>query len=453
MNEAHTIFALSSAAGRAGIAVIRISGAYAGNILRVLSGKKHLPEPRRAARAHLHDPATNRLIDDALVLWFPHPASFTGENVVELHVHGGHAIIQALLHILSGFPGMRMAEPGEFARRAFSNGKIDLTQAEGLADLINAETALQHRQALRQMQGEFKRQCDAWRHQLLGMLAQMEAYIDFPDEDLPASLRDDFLAHAFTLKKQLAAHLSAQHGERMREGVRVAILGAPNVGKSTLFNYLAKRDIAIVSSIAGTTRDVLEAHLDIGGYPVIVSDAAGLREAGDAIETEGIRRARANAENASIRLCLFDAAALPDLDAETSLFMHAYSIAVLSRSDLKLEYESIPKRIGDQSPIVFSAATGEGGAELINALKASLDSLFIQEAQGGALITRARHRQALLRCHEHLESFIHAAEAKKPIELCAEEMRRAMRDLGAITGHAGAEEVLGEIFSRFCIGK
>lgn len=444
-----TIFALSTAPGKAGVAIIRISGENAGKALQALTGKP-LPKPRMAVLAKLFKPETSIMIDEAITLWFPAPASFTGEDIVELHTHGGHAVIQTLFQTLSTIKNVRFSEPGEFARRAFANGKIDLTQAEGLADLIDAETEMQQHQALQQMQGMLKQQCGLWRKQLLGILAKIEAYIDFPDEDLPPKLRGDFLKHAGMLCRELKRHLAERSGERIREGVHIAILGAPNAGKSTLLNMLAKRDIAITSNIPGTTRDVLEAHLNIGGYAVTLYDTAGLRETGDLVESEGVRRARDRAEKADIRVCLFDSENLPDLDPATLALANHSAIAVLSRSDLKRKEIPLPATISGKTPVILS--TKEGVDVFVTQLEKRIKSC-IGKNREGALVTRERHRMALIRCAERMEAFLVSIKANKPIELCAEEVRQASHALGEITGHIAAEEVLGEIFSRFCIGK
>ncbi|MBL6941160.1 MAG: tRNA uridine-5-carboxymethylaminomethyl(34) synthesis GTPase MnmE, partial [Rhodospirillales bacterium] len=312
MSGEETIFALASGAGRAGIAVIRLSGPAAGKALERLSGGG-LPVPRQATRTSFQCPKNqDTVLDDGLALWFPAPASFTGEDVAELHIHGGPAVIGAIVSALAGLPGLRPAEAGEFSRRAFENGKFDLTAAEGLADLIDAETDAQRRQAQRQSRGELGRLYDNWAERLIRAQALSEADIDFSDEDIPDDLIGEALAIAAELDQEIAAHLDDGHrGERLRAGLYLAIVGPPNAGKSSLLNRLAKRDAAIVSDIAGTTRDVIDVHLDLGGYPVIVADTAGLREARDSIETEGVRRARERAGDADMKLAVFDAT---DLD-------------------------------------------------------------------------------------------------------------------------------------------
>ena len=302
-----TIFALASAPGRAGIAVFRVSGPQARQVFDRLC-RCDMPPPWQAMRVRLHHSATGEVVDDGLALWFAAPRSFTGEDVVELSLHGGRASVAATLELLAGLPSLRLAEPGEFTRRAFEHGKFDLTAAEGLADLVDAETHAQLRQARRQLDGELGRLYETWRGRLMHSLAYLEAEIDFVEEDLPedatASLRSDI----GSLIKEIDGHLADRHrGERLREGVSVAIIGSPNVGKSSLLNILAKREVAIVAARAGTTRDIIEVHLDLGGYPVILADTAGLRDSSDEIEAEGIRRARARATEADLKLLICDA--------------------------------------------------------------------------------------------------------------------------------------------------
>src|SRR5690606_16468341 len=298
-----TIFALASAAGRAGVAVVRLSGSTASRALETLSSQP-LPSPRRASLRRLHDSAGERL-DDALVLWFPAPHSYTGEDVVELHLHGGRAVVRDVLEALAAVPGLRPAEPGEFTRRAFDNGKLDLAEVEGLADLIDAETAGQRRQALRQLDGGLSALGEGWRARLVRILAQLEADIDFPDEDLPERVAAAVAPGIEELANEMRRHLDdGRRGEILREGFHIAIIGPPNAGKSSLLNWLAQRDAAIVSDTAGTTRDVVEVRLDLGGWPVIVADTAGLRETAETVEREGIRRARARAEAADLVIAL-----------------------------------------------------------------------------------------------------------------------------------------------------
>jgi tRNA modification GTPase len=353
-----TIFALASGAGRAGVAVIRVSGSDAARAFLELTGR-NLPEARRMTLARLSDPRDKRLLDEALAAWFPGPDSFTGEDVVEFHLHGGRAVIAAILETLAALPGFRPAEPGEFTRRAFEKGKLDLTAAEGLADLVNAETEAQRRQAFRQMQGELGALYESWRNRLVRALAHLEASIDFSDEELPAGLLDGIAREATELRATIAAHLDdRRRGERLRDGIHVAILGAPNAGKSSLLNRLARRDAAIVSEIAGTTRDVVEVHLDLGGYPLVVADTAGLRDGGDPIEREGVRRARLRAEEADLKLAVFDAALWPAVDASTARMVDDSTIVVLNKTDLRRP--PADARVGERPSLGVSARTGEG---------------------------------------------------------------------------------------------
>ncbi len=449
-----TIFAVATAPGRAGIAVHRVSGPAAGAALRALGGAG-LPEPRRAVRARLRDPATGEDIDDGLCLWFPAPASMTGEDVAEFHIHGGQATSAALAASLAGMEDLRPAEPGEFTRRAFENGKLDLTAAEAVADLVDAETAAQRRQALRQLDGALGRLYDGWREASMRSLAHLEAHFDFPDEDLPPDLVAGARVGIAPLITAMAAHLDdGASGERIRDGVRIAIVGAPNVGKSSLLNALAGRDAAIVAATAGTTRDVIEVHLDLGGYAAVVADTAGLRqpaEAVDAVEREGVRRARLRAEQADIRIVLFDAtsgapsgAALEALDALGG----GEAMAVLNKIDLLPALGVAPAtEIAGVPALAISALTGEGLDRLVEALRGRITGRF---AVGEApVLTRARHRAALEEC---LDALRRADSATLP-ELMAEDLRFATRALGRITGRVGVEDILDLVFADFCIGK
>ncbi|WP_119460548.1 tRNA uridine-5-carboxymethylaminomethyl(34) synthesis GTPase MnmE [Rhodospirillaceae bacterium SYSU D60014] len=440
-----TIFALASAPGRAGVAVIRVSGPGAGGALRRLSDGA-VPSPRYAAYRRLRDPWSGAVIDEALVLWFPGPASFTGEDVAEFHLHGGRAVIAALIDALYNCPGLRPAEPGEFTRRAFENGKLDLTAAEGLADLVNAETEGQRRQALRQMQGELGRLYDRWREGLVGALAQAEAAIDFPDEDLPAGLEDVVRGRLAEILGEISQHLADnRRGERLRDGFSIALIGAPNTGKSSLLNWLAQRDAAIVSATAGTTRDIIEVQLDLGGYPVLVADTAGLRTAQDEIEAEGVRRALDRAGAADLRIALFDATAWPDFDLETTRLIDDDTIPVINKTDLRSIDPEV--RIGGRAAQCLSVRSGNG-------LPAFLDQVTdaVAERLGGGTalpLTRARHRHALEECLDALGR----TQAAALSELAVEDLRLAVTALGRITGRIDVEDLLDRIFRDFCIGK
>jgi len=450
MSPEDTIFALASGAGRAGIAVIRLSGPIAGKTLERLCGGT-LPPPRQATRASFSDPNNDEggVLDDGLALWFPAPSSFTGEDVAELHVHGGPAVIDAILTVLARLPGHRPAEAGEFSRRAFDNGKLDLTAAEGLADLIEAETQAQRLQAQRQSRGELGRLYEAWRHSLIRAQALLEADLDFSDEDLPDDLVGEARTIATNLEQEIARHMDDGHrGERLRAGLYLAIIGPPNAGKSSLLNRLAKRDAAIISDIAGTTRDVIDVHLDLGGYPVIAADTAGLREARDSIESEGVRRARERAGDADMKLAVFDATELDGpagLDALTLDLIDDDTLVVLNKCDLV--DKTLPKTIAKQPAFPLSAKTGVGFDALLDALQAATATRF---AGGGVSPTRQRHRQALNSCRQSLARAL--ATTDEP-ELMGEDLRIAARELGRITGRVDVEDLLDVIFSEFCIGK
>ena len=439
-----TIYALATAPGRSGVAVVRISGPAAGTALAALTGRS-LPDPRRAVLTKLRDPGTGDALDDALVLHFTAPASFTGEDVVELHLHGGRAVVSGVIEALATLPGLRLAEPGEFTRRAFENGKLDLTEAEAVADLIDAETTAQRRQALRQMEGALGRLYDGWRERLTRALAHIEADIDFAEDDLPGGVADAVRPVIAGLAEEIAAHLGdGGRGERLREGLHIAIVGAPNAGKSSLLNALARRDAAIVSARAGTTRDIIEVHLDLGGYPVVLADTAGLREAAaDEVEEEGIRRARDRAARADVKVAVFDATTLPDLDPATLDLIDRDTVVVFNKSDLATATDLRP----DLAPIPVSAHTGAGLKALEEKLtEFSADRLAIGSAPS---LTRARHRAALTECRK---SLLRALEAPLP-ELAAEDVRLASRALGRITGRVDVEDLLDVIFRDFCIGK
>ena len=434
-----TICALASAAGRAGVAVVRISGPAAGGALRALCGP--LPAPRHASLRKLRHPQSGEVLDRGLVLWLPAPASFTGEDMAELHVHGGRAVIGRVIGALLSTPGMRLALPGEFARRAFENGKLDLTEVEGLADLISAETEAQARQALAQAEGGARALYEGWREELVKALALTEAGLDFADEaDVAADAAVQADAIIAKLLAAISRHLQDRRGERLRDGFRIVIAGAPNAGKSSLLNALARRDVAIVSEEAGTTRDVIEVHLDLGGLPVIVTDTAGLREAEGAVEAEGIKRALARAGEADLVLWVVDATA-PQWDAPAALIApNTGKVCVLNKVDLV-------KAAQITECLALSAKTGEGVAALVDLL-----ADLAREGLGDepAIITRARHRAELEAASLALERF--RGERGGP-ELKAEELRLAAGHLGRLTGRIDVEEVLGAIFSEFCIGK
>ncbi|MDG2032418.1 MAG: tRNA uridine-5-carboxymethylaminomethyl(34) synthesis GTPase MnmE, partial [Rhodospirillales bacterium] len=405
--DAGTIFAVSTGSGRAGIAVIRLSGPSALKAVSSFTGLTDIP-PRKATRVTLTDPESEETLDDGLVLVFPQPKSFTGEDVAELHVHGSRAVLDDVMLALSRQPALRPAEAGEFSRRAFDNGKLDLTAAEGLADLINAETTAQRRQAQRQLRGDLAALYDDWRDRLMKAIALFEAEIDFSDEELPRGLRDEVDAAVKVLETEIKGHVAdPDRGRRVRDGFYITVLGAPNVGKSSLVNRLSKRDVAIVSEVAGTTRDVVEVHLDLGGFPVIVADTAGLRDGSDVIENEGIRRARERAETADYRVVLFDGTQLHDLDSETVKMAHALdTVAVITKSDLMGSGWTLPAEL--PAPVLVSSKTGEGVEELVERLRVN-----VENRHGGSaapVLTRTRHLLALHDCLSGLSGYQQAAE-------------------------------------------
>jgi tRNA modification GTPase len=462
MVDRSTIFALSSGRPPAAIAVVRISGPQARLALQKLTGE--VPQPRRAALVRVRDPASGEVIDEALALWFPAPASETGEDVAELQLHGGHAVIAGVLNALSAIEGCRMAEPGEFTRRAFENGKLDLTAVEGLGDLIAAETAAQRRQAFRQLKGLIGDRAEAWRQALIEALALVEARIDFSDE---ADVPEDLVAPAAQVARRLRDEITTAladggRGERLRDGLVVAIAGPPNAGKSTLFNRLARREAAIVSPFAGTTRDVIEVHLELNGYPVTILDTAGIREAAEPVEEEGVRRARARAAAADLVLWVIDVSASGAASAEQpALKSDSPRWLVRNKIDLLSESASTPAFAGssnqaeiNESQFVFSisAQGGEGLEALCSALTEFAAESF--SAGESAVVTRARHRHALEETVAALSRALAEAAAKSPREeLIAEELRHATTDLGRLTGRVDVEDVLDKIFRDFCIGK
>jgi len=450
-----TIFALSSGRPPAAIAVVRVSGSRAGVVLEKLIGR--VPEPRQATLARLRDPATGDAIDEALVLWFPAPRSETGEDTAELQLHGGHAVIAGVLDALGRIEGCRPAEAGEFTRRAFENGRLDLTAVEGLADLIAAETPAQRRQAFRQLKGLIGDRAEAWRRALIEAQALVEARIDFSDEaDVPENLLDAALHAAQQLRSEIAAALAdGGRGERLRDGLVVAIAGPPNAGKSTLLNRLARREAAIVSPYPGTTRDVIEVHFDLGGYPVTLLDTAGICDSTDPVEQEGVRRARVGAAAADLVLWVIDvsAAGMALDDADRSSFK-SDGWLIKNKIDLAVDKLCISCESGSgiSSPMTFSisATTGAGTDALVTALTAFAQNYF--SATEPALVTRARHRRALEDTVAALDRAL-AERGSGREELIAEELRAAATTLGRLTGRVDVEDILDVIFRDFCIGK
>jgi len=440
-----TIFALSSGGFRAGIAVVRVSGPGAVGAVTRLTGTA--PTPARCmGRATLKDPNSGEIIDHGLAVLFLAPASFTGEDVAEFHVHGGRAVVGAVLDALAAIPGLRVADPGEFTRRAFDHGKFDLTVAEGIADLINAETEAQRHQALRQMEGDLGRLYGGWHDILVGVMARLEASIDFSDEDLPGGLEDEVRRDVLSLDAGISAHLSDnRRGERLRDGVHLAIIGPPNVGKSSLLNRLARRDAAIVAETAGTTRDIIEVHLDLGGVPLVVADTAGLRAASSRVEDEGVRRALRRAGEADLKLAVFDVTTWPEVDTRTLELVDSRTIVVVNKVDIGRPVP--PRDFSGRPTLPVSALTGEGIEELLAVLANEVAECCLSSA--APLLTRARHRAALEDCRAALARYVEAGA----VELAAEDLRLAARALGRITGRVDVEDILDVIFRDFCIGK
>ncbi|GLK77393.1 tRNA modification GTPase MnmE [Methylopila jiangsuensis] len=434
-----SIVAVSTAPGRAAIAVIRLSGPETGAALDALAGAR--PAPRRASLRRIRDPRDGETLDRGLALWLPGPGSPTGEDCAELHIHGGRAVVAAVLDAALSLPGVRAAEPGEFARRAFLAGRLDLAEAEGLADLIDAETEGQRRQALRQSEGALSARAQQWRDRMIGAMALIEAGIDFVDEDdVPAEARAQSYGPVAALAEDLRAALADQRAERLRDGFHVAIVGRPNAGKSSLLNSLLREDVAIVADTPGTTRDVLEARLDLGGYPVVLADTAGLREAEDAVEREGVRRARRRAAEADLTLWLRDASA-PDEDESAP-----ESGGALWRIASKTDLAPAPA----DADLALSTRTGAG----LDALLAALTEA-VQDGLGGtehAGLTRARHREVVAAALDDLDAAL-GRWAHLPDEVLAELLRRAAGAIGRIVGGVDVEDVLDRLFSSFCIGK
>ncbi|CAI2182309.1 10699_t:CDS:2 [Funneliformis geosporum] len=465
-----TIYALSTAQGKAGIAIIRVSGSNALQAIEDITADfSEKPVPRKATLKTIIHPKTKEVIDHGLILWFPGPKSYTGENLVEFHIHGGTSVVRGVLDALGNMENFRHAEAGEFTRRAFENVKFDLTEIEGLADLLNAETEAQRRQALRQVQGGLKILYENWRKQLINNMASIEAIIDFgEDENIEDGVFEKVAENVKLLKNDIIEHLNDnRRGEILRDGIRVTILGPPNVGKSSFLNYLAQRKAAIVSHIPGTTRDIVDISLDFGGYPIIISDTAGLRPSDDDVEIEGISRAKDRIKTADIKIIILSSLELlHSIKSNHNYFSNIDSIIkdtvddntylIINKSDLvenksdlsKLKQISL-KSIPVNYVWCLSCLSGEGFNEFqetfINSIKQKYDSLSSQIA----LITQARHREHLSDCLKSLENFLELND----LVLAAEELRFATHALGRITGRVDVEEILGVIFQQFCIGK
>ncbi len=441
------IYALSTGPGISGIAVIRISGKETSKVLTLLTNKP-IPKPRIATLRKINKINTSELIDEGIILWFPGPKSYTGEDMAEIQVHGSKAVIDAVHNSISKIENCRLAEPGEFTKLAFQNGKINLLKAESVADLISSETEIQRQQAIKIMNGKSANQFNFLREKLLKILAHVEAKIDFPDEDLPKDILNEIKKSSNEVFKSLEKILDDQKvGERIREGFKIAILGPTNAGKSSLLNHLSNRDVAIVSEIAGTTRDVIETHLNIDGYPVIVSDTAGIRESKNEIEKKGIKLSLNRAEEADLKLVVVDAKNLDFTDVLTKL-LDENAILVINKSDL-LEKDIGPE-IKKINHVLISIKENLNIDELILNIKNNLKNKFI--TNDDILITRERHRQHLQQCLDHLKNFNQKNEIED-FDKAAEDLRLATRHLGMIVGKVDVEEILGSIFNDFCIGK
>ena len=441
-----TIYALSTGPGVSGVAIVRISGEQSSKVIKTLTGKK-VPQPRVATLRKINKINTSELIDEGIILWFPGPESYTGEDMAEIQVHGSKAVVDALHSSISQIENFRLAEPGEFTKLAFQNGKINLLEAESIADLISSETEIQRQQAIKIMNGKSADQFNFLREKLLKILSHVEAKIDFPDEDLPNNILGEIKNDSNDVIQKIKKILNDQKvGERIREGFKIAILGPTNAGKSSLINHLSNRDVAIVSEIAGTTRDVIETHLNIDGYPVVISDTAGIRESKDEIEKKGIKLSLNRAEEADLKLVVVDAKSLDFTDVLKGL-LDENAILVMNKSDLlKKEIDSEIKNINH---VLISIKDNKNIDELISKIKNNLKNKFI--TSDDILITRERHRQHLEQCLDHLNNF-----NKKEIEdfdKAAEDLRLATRHLGMIVGKVDVEEILGSIFNDFCIGK
>ena len=442
-----TIYALSTGPGISGVAIIRLSGKDSLNVIKALT-HKDLPPPRNVALRKIFKPNSKDLIDEGLIMWFAGPESYTGEDMAEIHVHGSKAVIDVLHASISKIENCRLAEPGEFTKLAFQNGKIDLLQAESIADLISSETEIQRQQAIKIMNGKSAVQFNFLREKLLKILSHVEAKIDFPDEDLPNNILDEIKNSSREIIKKIEKILNDQKiGERIREGFKIAIIGPTNAGKSSLLNYLSNRDVAIVSEIAGTTRDVIETHLNIDGYPVIVSDTAGIRESKNEIEKKGIKLSLNRAEEADLKLVVVDAKKLDFPDVLKGL-LDQNSILVINKSDLLRG--DIDPEIKKLNHVLISIKENLNTDELISKIKNNLKNKFITNHD--ILITRERHRQHLEQCLEHLKNFNKKNE-DDDFDKAAEDLRLATRQLGMIVGKVDVEEILGSIFNDFCIGK
>jgi len=446
-----TIYALSSGPGISGIAVVRVSGKDTSEVIKQIT-REDLPSPRVATLKKFNKIDTNELIDEGVIIWFPGPNSYTGEDLAEFHVHGSRAVIGALHSSISKIKNCRLAEPGEFTKIAFQNGKINLLKAESIADLVSSETEIQRKQAIKIMSGKSSDQFNSWREKLLKILSHIEAKIDFPDEDLPKDILSEIQKTSDQVSSEIEKILDDQKvGERIREGFKIAIVGPINAGKSSLLNYLSKRDVAIVSEIAGTTRDVIETHLNLDGYPVVVSDTAGIRDSKNEIEKKGIKLALNRAEDADLKLVIIDAKNV-DFTGVLKDLVDENAILVVNKSDLlngKLN-DKLNDKLKKHDHILISIKNNSNLDKLILKIKSKLENKFL--SHGDILITRERHRQHLEQCINHLKNFKNKNRSEE-FDKAAEDLRLATRHLGMIVGKVDVEEILGSIFNDFCIGK
>ena len=441
------IYALSSGPGISGIAVIRISGKDTSEIIKTIT-QKPVPRARVATLRKINKINTSELIDEAIILWFPGPQSYTGEDMAEIQIHGGKAVILAVQNEIAKIKNCRLAEPGEFTKLAFQNGKINLLKAESIADLISAETEIQRVQASKIMEGKSSEKFNDLREKLLKLLSFVEAKIDFPDEELPDENLKKIKKVSLEVINEINKILNDQKvGEIIREGFKIAIVGPTNAGKSSLLNNLSNREVAIVSEIAGTTRDVVETHLNIDGYPVIISDTAGIRDSKDEIEKKGIKLSLKKAENADLKLVVVDAKSI-NLSPFLSDLLKGNAILVVNKSDLLRN--KLDQDVSKFNHVLISLKDNLNIDKLISEIKNNLKSKFISEED--ILITRERHRQHLIQCIEHLKKFLNKNDNKE-FDMAAEDLRLATRHLGMIVGKVDVEEILGSIFNDFCIGK
>ena len=442
-----SIYALSSGPGISGIAVIRVAGGNVKRVIKLLTGSEP-PNPRIATHKKFNKINNFDLIDEGILIWFPGPNSYTGEDMAEFHVHGSIAVVRAILDELSKIENCRLAGPGEFTKMAFQNGKINLLKAESISDLISAETEIQRQQAIKIMSGKSSEKFNSLRVKLLKILSNVEAKIDFPEEDLPEDVIKNIKIDSEKIRLEIEKILNDEKvGERIREGFKIAIIGPANAGKSSLLNYLSNRDVAIVSEIAGTTRDVIEAHLNLDGYPVVISDTAGIRESKDEIEKKGIKLALKRAEDADLNIIVIEPKSV-DFTGFLNDLVSDKSIIVINKIDL--DYKNINQQIQKFNPILISIKNETNLEELINRIKDKLKNKFVSSNE--TLITRERHRHSLEACVQNLKNF-EEKNSKEDFDKAAEDLRLATRHLGMIVGKVDVEEILGSIFSDFCIGK